>query len=129
MVRIMRWGLGVVGLAAVGAIAIAAVGIGGSASAQTPSNANGNTTPREQYREALAEELGISVDQLTSAQTAARDKVIDDAVAAGKITQEQADKMKSMQFGPNFGAGHSQRRGERVPDGRGRAEHPGGPAA
>jgi uncharacterized protein YidB (DUF937 family) len=97
--------LGVVGLAAVGAIAIAAVGMGGSASAQTPSDDTDTSSFREQYREALAGQLGISVDELTNAQAAARDKVIDDAVTAGKLTQDQADKLKSMDFGQDWGAG------------------------
>jgi polyhydroxyalkanoate synthesis regulator phasin len=92
------------GLAAVGAIAIAAVGIGGAA-AQTPSDDTDTSTLREQYRDALAGQLGISVDELTNAQTAARDKVIDDAVTAGKLTREQAEKLKSEDLGQRWGHG------------------------
>ena len=43
----------------------------------------------------LATALGISVDQLNTAQDAARTKAIAQAVADGTITQEQADRMLS----------------------------------
>ena len=93
----MRWGLAVVGLAAAGVIAVAAVGVGAGASAQTaPAD---ETSRGERYRELLAEELGITVDELTAAQTSARDKVIDEALAAGDITEEQAEKLRSMEIG------------------------------
>jgi hypothetical protein len=42
---------------------------------------------------ALAEELGISVEELQAAQQAVREQALADAVAAGRITQEQADLM------------------------------------
>lgn len=44
-------------------------------------------------KEALAEALGISVEELETAQTAAREAAINQAVADGLITQEQADEM------------------------------------
>jgi 2-oxoglutarate dehydrogenase complex dehydrogenase (E1) component-like enzyme len=73
-----------------GALVFGVVKPGGSASAQE------NQAKRDQYEQALADKLGISVDQLDAAKNAARDQLIDDAVAAGKLTQEQADKLKSM---------------------------------
>ena len=42
----------------------------------------------------LADALGITVDELTAAQTEARNTSIDQAVTDGQITQEQADLMK-----------------------------------
>ena len=97
MVRMMRWGLGVVGLAAAGVIAAAALGVGGGASAQT---APGDEPNRgERYRQLLAEELGITVEELTEAQTAARHRLIDEALAAGDIAEEQAEQLKSLEAG------------------------------
>ena len=49
-------------------------------------------------REALlAEALGITVDELDTAQSAAHDAAIAAAVADGTITQEQADRMSAQQ--------------------------------
>ncbi|RME84348.1 MAG: hypothetical protein D6775_05695 [Caldilineae bacterium] len=45
----------------------------------------------------LADALGISVDELQAAQQAARDAALQDAVDAGRITQEQADQIKARQ--------------------------------
>jgi hypothetical protein len=105
MLRTMKWGLGALGLAAAAALGIAAIGIGGPASAQVaPDNQQSNQQSKvDRYRELLAEELGITVDQLTTAQTAARNKLIDEELAAGTITQEQADRLKTMQPGDGFG--------------------------
>ncbi|HBY95425.1 MAG: hypothetical protein M5U01_42430 [Ardenticatenaceae bacterium] len=47
------------------------------------------------YDELLAQALGITVDQLTAAQAKARSAAIDQAVAQGAITQEQADLLKA----------------------------------
>ena len=98
MVRMMRWGLAVVGFAAAGVIAISALGLGIGASAQTPPDED-EPGYGQRYRELLAEELGISVDELTAAQTAARDKAIDEAVAAGDLTEEQGQKLKEREIG------------------------------
>lgn len=43
------------------------------------------------FQALLAEELGISTDDLTAAVTKAQETALADAVAAGTITQEQAD--------------------------------------
>ena len=97
MVRMMRWGLGAAGLAAAGAIAIGVMGVGGSASAQIAPD--DEQRRGERYRELLAEELGITLEELTQAQTTARNKVIDEALAAGEITAEQAERWKSLEPG------------------------------
>ncbi len=46
------------------------------------------------YQQLLADALGITVDQLKAAYQTARDAALDQAVAEGLITQEQADEMK-----------------------------------
>jgi hypothetical protein len=102
MLRMMRWGLGLLGLAAAGVIAVSAVGIGGGASAQTPPEDEDKSAIEvhgDRYRELLAEELGISVDELTAAQKSARDRLLDEKVAEGKLTEEQAERLKSREIG------------------------------
>lgn len=55
----------------------------------------------------LAEALGISVEDLDAAHEAARAAAIEDAVAEGLLTQEQADQLLSEAFGApgRFGGG------------------------
>lgn len=101
--RLTTLGLGALGLAAVGAVALAAAGIGGGAFAQTP--AEDGAKRGERYRELLAEELGITVEELTEAQTAARDRLIDEKLAAGEITAEQAERLKSLEPGEGLWIG------------------------
>jgi hypothetical protein len=90
---------GLAGLAlfvASAAVAFGVVGLGGgSALAQIA----GGDSPKERYDELLAQKLGISVTQLQTAQKAAHDQMIDDAVAAGRLTAEQAAKLKSAEPG------------------------------
>lgn len=57
-------------------------------------------SPYGRYMEALAEALGITVDELQTALEQARAAAIQQAVDEGLITQEQADKMPS---GDRFG--------------------------
>lgn len=59
-------------------------------------------------KEALAEALGISVEELETAQTAAREAAINQAVADGLITQEQADEMLANGYGGHGLLGPSQ---------------------
>jgi polyhydroxyalkanoate synthesis regulator phasin len=92
----MKWGLGFVGLGVAGVIAVTALGFGG-ASAQTPSDQDGSRVQR--YEEILAGKLGVTVDELHTAQKDARDQMIDEAVQAGKITPEQGEKLKSLDLG------------------------------
>ena len=106
--RVMKWGLGLLGLAAVGVIAVARIGFGGSASAQTPPP-DPSTTPAAQTQnveaqhalQVFAQKLGVSVDQVTNAARETRDQLVDEAVTAGKITPDQGAKIKSMDMG-NF---------------------------
>jgi len=49
---------------------------------------------RIDFNSLLAEELGITVGELSAAQVKAQDAQIDQAVTDGRITQEQADLMK-----------------------------------
>jgi len=49
----------------------------------------------EVYQGFLAEELGVSVEELQSAMETARDKAIDQAVAEGALTADQAEQMKA----------------------------------
>jgi polyhydroxyalkanoate synthesis regulator phasin len=79
-------------------IAISALSVGSSASAQTPPD-DEQAGYGQRYRELLAEELGITVDELTAAQTAARDKAIDEAILAGDLTEEQGQKLKDREIG------------------------------
>lgn len=64
--------------------------------------------PMGDFEAALADALGITVDQLQTAETEARKAAIQQAVADGKITQEQADAILSedhpghgFRLGPN----------------------------
>lgn len=55
------------------------------------------------FREAIADALGITVDEYDAAVQEARDKVADEAVASGWLTEEQAAQMKersALGFGP-----------------------------
>ena len=93
-----KWGLGAFGLAAVvGVIALGASVLGGVAQAQEPPGEGSSF--HEQYQEALAEKLGVSVDELQAAQEAARSQMIDDAVASGRITEEQAERLRNAEPG------------------------------
>jgi polyhydroxyalkanoate synthesis regulator phasin len=101
-----KWGLGAFGLAAIaGVIALGAGVLSGVAQAQEPDSEQVNR--HEVYQEALAAELGITVEQLQAAQEAARNSVIDDAVAAGRITEEQAERLRNAEPGEiRRGFGH-----------------------
>jgi uncharacterized protein YidB (DUF937 family) len=96
----MKWGLGAIGVGVAGLIAVTALGLGG-ASAQTPAPSD-TDTPGGRYTELLAEELGISVDELNEARLSARNAAIDELVAEGKLTQEQGEEMKSHELGEGF---------------------------
>jgi polyhydroxyalkanoate synthesis regulator phasin len=108
--KIVKWGLGAFGLALVlGVIAVSAGLFSGStAQAQEPSNGD-KSSLRSAYEEKVAQKLGVTVEQLQAAQKSARDEMIDEAVAAGRITQAQADKLKNHQPGDFRGRG-----GERI---------------
>ena len=59
--------------------------------------------PLGNYDEALAEALGISVDELQAAYQTARQAAVQQALADGKITQEQADRMLAADNDRPFG--------------------------
>lgn len=93
--KIIKWGLAAIGLFVIGGvIAFGVLSAGGTASAQTPEQQS--QARLEQYESLLAQKLGISVQTLQDAETGARNQMIDDALASGKITQAQADKLRSM---------------------------------
>lgn len=96
--RIIKWGLAAMGLLVIsGVIAFGLLSANGTASAQTPEGKSEER--RARYEELLAQKLGVSVQTLQTARTSARNQMIDEALAAGKITQEQADKMRNMEPG------------------------------
>jgi hypothetical protein len=93
-----KWGLAAFGLAAVAGVIVLGAGVlGGVAQAQEPADEDSNW--HELYQEALAEKLGVSVEELQAAQDGARDQVIDDALADGRITEAQADRLRNAEFG------------------------------
>jgi hypothetical protein len=88
--RVVRWGLGALGVAvAAGVLAFGFLGFGTASADPGPGRTNEQTT--------LAAKLNISLTQLQAAEKAARDQLIDDAVTAGKLTADQAAKLKSGQ--------------------------------
>lgn len=78
--------IGAVAALAVAAVAFVVVGQTGAISA---------TPRREAFLEKVAAHLGVSVDDLVAAFEKARLEQIDEAVAAGKITPEQAEALKA----------------------------------
>lgn len=100
----MKWGLaGVAAVVVAGALAFGVVGVTGKAEAQAPP---GGGDRRGRFEQILAQKLGVSVDVLHNAQKAARDQMIDEAVTAGRITAQEATRLKSGQPGiPGQGPG------------------------
>lgn len=89
-------------MAAVGSILVAGVvGATSYATAQTPGATPGTTKQqqrterRDTFLGRVAAHLGVTLDQLKQAYTSAETQAVDDALAAGKITQAQADKAKA----------------------------------
>jgi hypothetical protein len=86
---------------------------------------------QQAYQAALAARLGISTDQLTAAMKQARIDTINQAVAAGKLTQDQANRMiQAIQTGQRPG-GPGMRPGQQGQQGQGQPGQnwrgPGGP--
>jgi polyhydroxyalkanoate synthesis regulator phasin len=82
----------VVGGAAVGVLLGLAALVAGPVQAQLgPGDQQGR---HQRYLELLAEELDVSVEELKQARQSARNQLIDEAVAAGKLTPEQAEARK-----------------------------------
>ncbi|MCC6456023.1 MAG: hypothetical protein IT328_13805 [Caldilineaceae bacterium] len=100
-----KWTMGVVGLSAVLVLGVSA----GTVYAQTATPDQAPVLGVQRFGKdvdhnaLLAEALGISVEELQAAQTEARAAVIDEAVAEGRITQEQAEQMKQRDVGRGWG--------------------------
>ena len=110
----MKWGLGAIGVGVAGVIALAALGFGG-ASAQTPGPGPADAGHADgRYTELLAEELGISVDELNEARLNARNAAIDELVAGGKLTAEQGEKLKARELGEGMKDRFGQRPGGKI---------------
>jgi polyhydroxyalkanoate synthesis regulator phasin len=87
-----KWRLFVVGGSALGGVLALAALLAGPVQAQL---GPGDPQVRHQrYLELLAEELDVSVEELKQARQSARNQLIDEAVAAGKLTPEQAEARK-----------------------------------
>ncbi|MFN8506720.1 MAG: hypothetical protein U0547_04050 [Dehalococcoidia bacterium] len=120
------------GVAGVGPIALAGViGSGffiAQAKQDSPAGANGavqaqqsTTSPMDDYITKLAANLGISEQKLRDALKATSLQEIDAAVAAGKLTQAQADKIKEA-----INSGKIMMGGFHAPGGPGMGDHGGG---
>ena len=96
------------------ALGLAVVGVGAGLAQQ----GNGSAST---FLAKVAAKLGIGEDKLTTAVDEAYDETLDEAVAAGRLTQAQADTLKERgfdfapRFGPRFG-GRMQPGGVRVMD-------------
>lgn len=101
-------------LITVAVLGVAVVGVGAGFAQQ----ANGSTST---FLGKVAAKLGIGEDKLTTAVDQAYDETLDEAVAAGRLTQAQADILKARgydfapQLGPRFG-GHGPMGGARIVD-------------
>lgn len=93
MNRFLAAGGMIIGLV-IGAFAIAAVGAQESAPTPTPSAEEPTDTRRDAYKEKLAENLGISVEDLDAAIKQTRLDLIDEALADGRIDEERAAKLR-----------------------------------
>jgi len=94
----MKWGMGgAAALLAGAALTFAVLAVGGTASAE-----EGPSGMASRFADLLAQKLGISTDQLKSASTAARNQLADELLAAGTITQAQADRIKAADIGSVF---------------------------
>lgn len=88
MNRFRKWWV----IAVVGVVATAAVGVASGVMAQTPvPTITGDGTT---FLDRVAEKLGISGDTLRDAVESSANDEIDERVASGDLTQEQADAMK-----------------------------------
>jgi hypothetical protein len=83
--------LGVAGVAIAGFLAVTALGSGITSAQEPDGSGGGHARP---FTRALADVLGITPSQLQQDRQAALDQVLQTAVAEGRITQEQADKIR-----------------------------------
>jgi len=106
-VKSKKWHLGAVLLAAV----ILAGAVSGMAFASTDDQTNKPdfTAMYQSFISKFAANLGVSEDQVKDALEATKTQMLDEAVEQGKLTQEQADRIKSNDKGfgfPGFGFDH-----------------------
>jgi Protein of unknown function (DUF2680) len=80
------------------------------------SGEGGGQKPGERFIAETAERLGVTPEELTEAMTGAQVEIIEQAVAEGRLTQEQAAKLKARiaEYGPLsvIGRGHRDRDGQ-----------------
>ena len=117
--RLRKWGMAGLAVVTTGAIAFGVLSTAGVASAQTPpggGQGQGQGQNRQRGLEMLAQQLGVTVEQLRTATREVRNQLIDQAVAAGRITKEQGDRLKQ---GPRMGPGNQQGQGNRGPRNQG----------
>jgi polyhydroxyalkanoate synthesis regulator phasin len=91
----------------------------GGASAQEGGDPQTAERPGEKFISKTAENLGVSSDELTAAMTAAQFELIDEGVAEGRLTEEQAAQLKARieEYGPLAGIGaFARHRGDRPGD-------------
>ncbi|MEO6196583.1 MAG: hypothetical protein ABIP58_00575 [Dehalococcoidia bacterium] len=93
MNRFLAAGGLIVGLV-IGAFAIAAVGAQEDTPTPTPSAEEPTDTRRDAYKEKLAENLGISVEDLETAIKQTHLDLIDEALADGRIDEERAAELR-----------------------------------
>jgi polyhydroxyalkanoate synthesis regulator phasin len=79
--------------AAVAVIVLAAVAVGGAAT-----SADEGDGPIGTFLEKLADKLGVTEDELKTAIDEARTETIDEAVAEGRLTEEQAERLREGSF-------------------------------
>jgi hypothetical protein len=107
-VKLLRWGLATAGVAVVaGTVVLGAAGMGGIAQAHDPPSPE----QIEQRRQMLAERLGLSLEELEAKLQAAREERIAKALAEGKITPEQAERLRNAKPGELRGAAVQRARG------------------
>lgn len=70
-------------------LVLAAVALGGAVT-----SAQGDEGPLQTFLARVAEKLGISEEELTTAMKEARLEMIDEAVAEGRLSEEQADRLR-----------------------------------
>lgn len=92
------------------ALAVAAAGmVGGGAVAVAQTSNTGPAAERQAFLEDAADRLGVEPDKLASALEEAAIARVDAAVAAGRLTEEQAtdvkERIRAGETGPGFGPG------------------------
>lgn len=98
--RVFKWSLaGVAAVAVAAFLVVTALGSGVLQAQEGDKGVRGRP-----FMEALANRLGISVEELQAKRQAALDDVLKKAVEEGRLTQEQADKIREHPFRAAAGA-------------------------